>query len=215
MKTLYTILSGCLLITSSFCFSQTWNGSLSSDWNVAANWTPANVPGPGSSVNISNASALYQPALAGDVSIASLSMSQGILNLNGHTLSCSGAAAFTGDSLLNGKISADDFTEVTNMRMGGKIILEKLNSSSANLWMGSNKVFHDSLIIVWHGGKLTLENLYPDSVFADFKIKILAGEVDPAFNHCLIVKKDMIIDNSGGGIILFGALGVASTNIGG
>lgn len=36
-----TAISNCVTVTS---FAKTWNGSVNSDWNVAANWTPNGVP---------------------------------------------------------------------------------------------------------------------------------------------------------------------------
>jgi hypothetical protein len=48
---------------SAWAQSKTWNGSASTDWHTANNWTPAGVPGPDDTVLI--------PAGAGSVSIAS------------------------------------------------------------------------------------------------------------------------------------------------
>ena len=140
MKTFYPFVSACFLLISQLGFSQLWNGTISSDWNTAANWTPNNVPGTSSAVTINNAAATYQPVLAGNVNIASLNMSQGILNLAGFNLTCSGHAILTGDSLFNGKITALTFDNVANMHMGGKIILEKTGASN-EFWAGSNKFY--------------------------------------------------------------------------
>jgi len=196
-------------------FCQAWNGAISSNWNVASNWTPAAVPGPTSAVVINNRLAPHQPSLSADISISSLAMSQGILNLNGFAIQCSAAASLSGDSLLNGKIVALDFVDVTNMRMGGKVILEKLNGSSNNDWTGGNKVHNDSLIIIWHGGRLNLELNRPDSIFSSFKVVLLGGQLYPAFNHILYVEDDMILDNSGAATIHFSAIAPTYTRIGG
>ncbi|MBL7743796.1 MAG: hypothetical protein JNN00_10020, partial [Chitinophagaceae bacterium] len=40
---------------------QTWNGTVSSDWNNRLNWSTGEVPEVNENVTISNASAPYQP----------------------------------------------------------------------------------------------------------------------------------------------------------
>src|SRR5574338_247447 len=202
-KRIFTLLS-TLLFSSAYVFPQTWNGSVSSDWNTAANWTPNGVPASAGNVIINNGSAAHHPVLTGDVSIASLNMSAGILNLNSHTLTCSGNASFTGDSLLNGTVVSPSFTQVTKMRMGGKIIFDK-TGSDYNYWNGDNKVYGDSLIVIWRGGTLYLENADADSIFTNFKIRLINGVIVAAQNNLLYVKNNMILDNSGGGQIDFAA----------
>jgi hypothetical protein len=194
---------------------QTWNGSVSSDWNTAANWTPANVPAPSGNVVINNAAALYQPVLAGNVNIAILNMSAGILNLNSYSLTCSSNASFSGDSLLNGKITANNFTHMANMHMGGKIIFEKTGGANG-FWEGNNKVYNDTLIVIWRWGALHLQTAAsaPDSIFSHFKIQ-LADDYSVGFaeNSPLYVQNDLIIDNTGNGTFLWNV--TDSTVIGG
>ena len=70
MKKTIVMLLIVTTITNTNLIAQTWNGSVSNDWNTAANWTPANVPTSSGNVIINNAAASYQPALAGSVNIA-------------------------------------------------------------------------------------------------------------------------------------------------
>ena len=165
MKKIYTGVFCCILISIQ-SFSQTWNGSVSSDWNTATNWTPNNVPSTSGNVIINSAVATYQPILPGNVSIRTLNMSAGFLNLNGSTLTCSVSATLTGDSLYNGKISSATFNDLSNMHMGGKIILDRTGSAN-EWWQGKNKFYGDSLTIIWRSGSLYMENAAssPDSIF--------------------------------------------------
>lgn len=201
MKRSFTLALSLSLFSCVYAFSQTWNGSVSSDWNTATNWTPNTVPGSGSAVTINNAAAVYQPALAGNINVISLTMSQGILNLNGFTLTCSGNASFTGDSLYNGKVVAVNFLQVSNMHMGGKIVFDKTGSGN-NFWDGGNKLFGDSLIIIWRSGTLHLESSAsaPDSIFGNFKVR-LADNYSVQFSETslLYVQENLILDNAGNG----------------
>ncbi|HSQ43836.1 MAG TPA: hypothetical protein VLM16_02495, partial [Ginsengibacter sp.] len=201
MKKTIVMLLIVTTITNTNLIAQTWNGSVSNDWNTAANWTPANVPTSSGNVIINNAAASYQPALAGSVNIASLAMSSGILNLHNFTITCSGNAVFTGDSVLNGKVIANTFNNVANMHIGGKFILEKTGPSN-EFWSGNNKFYGDSLIIIWRWGALHLENAAssPDSLFGNLKVQLADNySVGFSLNSPLYVQKDLILDNTGNG----------------
>jgi hypothetical protein len=204
-----------LLFATVAACAQTWNGSTSSDWNTAANWTPASVPGTSGNVIINNTAAPNHPVLGNDINIASLSMTQGILDLNGFTINCSGNAGFSGDSLRRGRIVALDFIQFENMHVDGKLVLEKTNPLNNNSWNGNNKVYNDSLIIKWGGGVLFMENTGSDSVFSPMKIDLTAGGVAMAYSQNLFVQNDLIINNMGKGPVSFSAGGNTSTYIGG
>ncbi|KAA9040603.1 hypothetical protein FW778_00750 [Ginsengibacter hankyongi] len=201
MKKLMAMLLIFTTITNTHSVAQTWNGSVNNDWNTAGNWTPGNVPTSSSNVIINNASTSYQPALAGNVNIASLTMSAGILNLNNFTITCSGNAVFTGDSVLNGKVIANTFDNVANMHIGGKFILEKTGPSN-EFWSGNNKFYGDSLIIIWRQGSLHLENAAssPDSIFGNLKVQV-ADDYSVYFSQGsrLYVQNNLILDNIGNG----------------
>lgn len=200
MKSGFTFLMLLLFAAVIKIPAQTWNGSVSNDWNNAANWTPAMVPGMSGNVTINNAGATHQPTLSNDVSIASLNMSGGILNLNGFILDCSGAASLTGDSLVNGTIIANNFSDVTNMHIGGKLTLQK-NGAANGFWSGNNKVYGDSLIIIWSAGTLHFQTVNPDSILTNLKIKLAdASAVAFSENASLYVQNNLIIDNAGNGI---------------
>ncbi|MBL7740853.1 MAG: T9SS type A sorting domain-containing protein [Chitinophagaceae bacterium] len=204
MKKGTAMLLSLITMFSMAASGQTWNGTVSSDWNNRFNWSTGEVPDIYENVTISNASAPYQPILSGNVMIGSLTMSHGILDLNGYTLTCSGNVYLTGDSLRNGKITAANFSEVANMRMGGKLVFDKTGNLD-NYWSGNNKIYNDSLIVIWRTGTLYTENITADSIFTHLKIHLISGVIIPALNALLYVQNDLVIDNSGGGSIAFAA----------
>ncbi|HRS39886.1 MAG TPA: hypothetical protein P5292_11965, partial [Bacteroidia bacterium] len=66
-----------------------WNGNISTDWNTAGNWSPANVPGASDNVTIPNRT--NQPVLSANVSVQNLTLNNGSnLKLNGKTLNVTG-----------------------------------------------------------------------------------------------------------------------------
>jgi hypothetical protein len=78
-----------------FCVSKvsgqttfTWNGSVSSDWSVPSNWTPAGVPA--SSDNIVILTSANSCRLNADVAVNNMTLSSGIINLSGFVLTVNG-----------------------------------------------------------------------------------------------------------------------------
>ncbi len=88
-----------------FCYGQTWNGSVSKNWNDPANWTPNEVPTTSSNVTI-NALTTNWPTLQGTVTIASLTQSADTLDLNGNSLICSGTLDLRGGGITTGTIQS-------------------------------------------------------------------------------------------------------------
>ncbi len=94
-----------LFITSSFLFffevygaTKTWNGSVSTNWNTAANWTNAGVPAPGDDVIIPASLTNYPNITSGqNISVKTLNINSGaIITLSGGTLNLSGNATIAG-----------------------------------------------------------------------------------------------------------------------
>jgi len=82
----------------------TWNGSTSTDWNTASNWSPAVVPTSGDTVVIPNGAGItFQPVLFSNVAVAGLTINSGsTLTLSGFNLTVSplGAGTFNNDGTL-------------------------------------------------------------------------------------------------------------------
>jgi hypothetical protein len=86
--------------------AQTWNGSVSTNWGTAANWTPAIVPIATSDVIIPTT--VNKPVLANNVSVNNFSMSLGSgLNFNGFALTSNGFFDVNGATLTNSNIATD------------------------------------------------------------------------------------------------------------
>src|ERR1700722_11293453 len=80
--------------------SYTWNGSLSSSWNTAANWTPNGIPGAADNVTIVTGSRTCQ--LTATTTINNFTLTSGTLDLAGDTLTTGTTATFTSGTVQNG-----------------------------------------------------------------------------------------------------------------
>lgn len=111
MKKIYQIhvfLIGILILTVGLSSSQaaafTWNGSVSSDWNTSANWTPAGIPGLGDDVTINASGGAFDPAWDELPGIRNITMSDRTFDLNGFALQITGTAVFSGGTVTNGSV---------------------------------------------------------------------------------------------------------------
>ncbi|MEM6297792.1 MAG: T9SS type A sorting domain-containing protein [Bacteroidota bacterium] len=84
-----------IIFSFSRAYSQTWNGG-TGDWEVAANWIPANVPGAGDDVVISAGTVTIT---AGNVTIDQLTMSGGTINTGIFTLAARDDVRMTGGTI--------------------------------------------------------------------------------------------------------------------
>ena len=114
MKRKFSTLFLCLLFAN-VLHAQTWDGSASTDWNTAANWTPATVPIATGNVTIPNT--VNKPVLANNITIASLTTATGSgIDFNGFTLSVTGGSNIAGATLSNSNGATDI---VINLSSGG------------------------------------------------------------------------------------------------
>ncbi len=83
--------------------SYTWNGSLSTSWTTAANWSPSGVPGALDDVKIVTGSNIC--VLSTSTAINNITLTSGTLDLNGGTLTVNGTTAtFSSGTVQNGTI---------------------------------------------------------------------------------------------------------------
>ena len=80
-----------LLQTVESQVSYTWNGSVSSNWNSASNWTPAGIPGSADNVTVVTASNTC--VLVTDKTINNFTLSSGTIDLGSHTLTINGTSS--------------------------------------------------------------------------------------------------------------------------
>ncbi|MFM2285971.1 MAG: hypothetical protein RLZZ543_1468 [Bacteroidota bacterium] len=83
--------------------SYVWNGSVSTQWGEANNWTPAGIPDLGDDVTISNQS--NNPVFEEISGLNNFTMNSGSLDLSAFTLVIYGTATFNGGTLSNGNIA--------------------------------------------------------------------------------------------------------------
>ncbi len=123
--TLYVLLSASFILQA-----QTWNGTVSSNWNDPLNWTPNAVPGSGSSVTINAAPNV--PKLQGSTSIGLMNMTGGSFDFNGFSLTVgglSGINSFNNTTLLNSNVSTDI---VLNINTGAASYYSQINGCIVN-----------------------------------------------------------------------------------
>ncbi len=90
----------------------TWNGSTSTSWNTATNWTPNGIPGPADNVTIVTGS--NNCKLGGSTSINNLTLTSGTLDMNGGTLTVNGTTVqFTAGIVQNGTLTITGATTTT------------------------------------------------------------------------------------------------------
>lgn len=151
MNKIYTFYSllACLVLSigTANAYTFTWNGGTSTEWSNSANWTRTGtgsgntIPGASDDVVINNGSATNQPTISGTLTILNLTMSAGVFNLDGATLTVTNNASFTGGTVRNGWIDARDFTNMSNTTFdadGNAIVLNKTAGGSANTVAGGN-----------------------------------------------------------------------------
>ena len=136
-KVLLTLqLSLWILISSVYSQSYTWNGSINSDWNNPTNWTPNGVPGAANDVIINNGSLLNYPLLNSDITILSLVITNGSINLGGFNLNISGAknSTLSGGTISNGNLN---FSIAT----GNSLTFSGTFTSNANINGNAGRIF--------------------------------------------------------------------------
>ena len=92
--------------------SYTWNGSLSTNWNTAGNWTPNGIPGAADNVTIVTGSNTCQ--VSGNPTISNFTLTSGTIDLGGGTFTIAGATvAFNKGTVQNGTLSVPAATTTT------------------------------------------------------------------------------------------------------
>ena len=124
VKPLLTILWAMVLLFSHATDAQTaytWNGTVSTDWNNAQNWTPNGVPVDGDHITIPTSSNI--PVMDQAYNLENVSLNNGNLDLGGYQLTATGTVFVTGSGVSNGEFivnSVDRFTSFSNAVMDAK-----------------------------------------------------------------------------------------------
>ena len=181
MKKLSLIISSliCLFALQAFAIDYTWNGSANSNWSNSANWTPAGVPGSADNVTLNIANTILVDA--GNTTITNLTMSDGVINFNGDTLTILGLIDIENATLKNGVFygSTSSTVAVANSTIsstysgtfGNSTITNNTFQSNTNISAGTITVtqnkFSGPTTLYKNGasGLYSSSNNYSDSLF--------------------------------------------------
>ena len=192
-------------------YAQTWNGTVSSAWSTAANWTPASVPGAGNDVTINNAAAPNQPILPSNLTIRDLTMSNGILDLGGFTLTVTRNTTISGGTINNGGITTQgNNVNIGNATFGGTITVTKTGGNQ-NTWDVGNTFNGPFTLNNQTGNIIRLANVSGDTLndISTFN-KNGNGNIEIAYNGTNSFASTITINNGTTGQINFGVGGGTS-----
>lgn len=128
--------------------SYTWNGSVSTNWNTAANWTPSGVPGSGDNVTIVTGSNTCQ--LGANQSITDFKLTSGTLDLGGYTLTVGGNnALFSTGTVQNGTMTVSGAT--TTSFSNGPVTMNCVVGITSGTVVVKNTTFQKTLTITKTG----------------------------------------------------------------
>lgn len=171
----------CTFLSNVDAATITWVGNTSNDWNTGSNWSSGSVPTSSDAVVISNASASNQPALDANRTIVTLDLSAGTLDLRGFTLNLT-SCSFTGGSLNNGYIIANDFSAMQNTTFNGLVVLTK-NGGSDNDLNGGNTFNGPVAIVNNDDSRLRMAVSNPDKFNGIIHFEEnSSGQMEPAYN---------------------------------
>lgn len=143
-----TTLTFFILSNLSIVFAQTsytWNGSSSTDFATAANWTPSGVPGSGDNITIVTTS--NDPVLDGNRTVNNLTITTGILKLAGYNITVANSGTFNGGTIQNGKL----IMTAGGVTFSGTTVDCKVDVKT-RVWGVNNTVFKDSVRIEHNTG---------------------------------------------------------------
>jgi uncharacterized delta-60 repeat protein len=133
----------------------TWNGSLSTNWSTAANWTPNAVPAVGQLVVIPTGLTNY-PAVPSDRTISSLSLASGAsLNLNSNTLTLASGLSNAGSITGAGKLTMGGSSAQSISGTGTVSNLEVNNSTGVTITSGAGNMQSITGVLTPTAGTLT------------------------------------------------------------
>lgn len=158
----FTTVSGVLRIgyAAYSIDSLAWNGSASTDWNNAANWTPNFVPSSGAAVTIPSGLTNY-PAPPATVTISSLTISSGVsFSLGSSVLTITGNLTNNGTITGSGKLVMGG-TSAQTISGAGTVHNIEINNTSGGVSIasGANKLYVTGLYTPTSGVLTTNGNL--------------------------------------------------------
>jgi cadmium resistance protein CadD (predicted permease) len=196
-----------ILVAAGLCSAatHTWNGSVSSDWFTADNWTPVGVPGTNDIVNVTNGTI----SLTGAVAIhGTFNWSGGSISGDGVTIESGGAMNISGTVALENMLTNSGTVTMTG---GAYVNVYNNHSSSYNggiynlagaLWdIQTNAIIYDE--------ELGDEFFNNAGTVSKSKGADTAGIYVPFTNSATVTNLVGVVEFYGGGI-LSGGYGVAA-----
>ncbi|MBS1646142.1 MAG: T9SS type A sorting domain-containing protein [Bacteroidetes bacterium] len=150
-KTILSFLAVILWSSYAFATAYTWNGSTSTDWATAANWTPNGVPGAIDDVTIVTGG--NNCLLPASQAINNLTITSGVLNLGGNTLTVNSNVNANGGQCNNGTLSATGATQTfAGTTFGANV---NVSPAAANMVYFNGGIFNGSLTVVQNSASNT------------------------------------------------------------
>ena len=204
-KTNYLLaLTACIIsVFSASAATCTWVGNSNGAWGNAANWSGNAVPGSSDDVVFNNGSAANMPELYFSTTVNSITMSAGTFNMVGNTLTVNTTASFTGGTIKDGTMIANDYV-MTNHRFEGLLIFYKVGGGVNDLY-GGNTFVGPIAFVNQDDSRWRFASSAPDAFegichFSEDN----SGQVEPAYNGNSTFSGD-ISTNGSVNLVTFGA----------
>jgi hypothetical protein len=125
--------------------SYTWNGSTSTNWNTSTNWAPNGIPGSTDNVNI--VPGANNCILAANTSVSNLTITNGVLNLNGFTLNTSGVVACNSGTCTGGTFNST----ATSLTFAGTVFNSNITANVTEVYFNGS-TFNGNVTVTKNGG---------------------------------------------------------------
>lgn len=181
----------------------TWVGGSNGAWGNAANWSGNAVPGSSDDVVFNNGSAANMPELYFSTTVNSITMSAGTFTMSGNTLTVNATASFTGGTIKDGTMYANDYV-MANHRFEGLLIFYKIGGGDNDLY-GGNTFVGPIAFVNQDDNRWRFATTSPDVYqgvchFSEDN----TGQVEPAYNGNNTFSGDISTNNSTN-LVTFGA----------
>lgn len=188
----YVLLVAFLPFFAAAQTSYTWNGSASSAWNSAANWTP-NTGFPLAADHATIVAAGASPVLDMSRSVTNLTLTSGTLDLNGFTLTSTGTGAFNGGAMNNGTLAPNT---TSSMTFAGTVFGAAITGTSGVFVINSG-TFNGPVTAT----KTTASNDYwqGNATFNNtVTLTATAGRIYPAYTGTSLFNGNLLLNSTGG-----------------
>ena len=146
MKKLFLLFSLSILFKLSIAqTSYVWNGTTSTAYTTTTNWTPNGLPGSGDNITI--VTGANNCILSGNVTVTNLTITSGLLNLNGFTLNTTGVVACNSGTCTNGTFNST----ATSLTFAGTTFGANITANVTEVYFNGS-TFNGSVTVTKNGG---------------------------------------------------------------